>query len=186
MSVSHMLQAAPQDGVPTLSRPGPPSLAPLIAQACKESGFPQRLDGRNAGTAAFTVSTLCLWWKSRHITLLKVTRSNKCATLEADGLELKFDEESSLLLAKSVVQNADATARKLPASLQLERLCVFLTKNIKEPLVFFFGTEWIPEPLAEVRSPRVTITMMGREPNPLFRDLIIRRRNTLLHSKVPT
>lgn len=94
-----------------------------------------------------------------------MTVLNKCATLTAPGLELKFNGHSSLLLAR-FTGGGDKTTRNLPKNLALKVTCEFLRLWVNGPLFFFWGENYEPPPLAEIRSTlfQVDIIMQGREP----------------------
>lgn len=165
---NNMYNEAPRN-TPTLPQQSCQVSHPTIGQL---SPVPVPLDGRNWGVQIATVHYLHQFWQGR-VELLEVTVSKKCVTLTAPGLELRFKERSSLLLAQYIVHR-DKTTRNLPRSLALGDVCGFLEIQVKESFFFFWGENYEPPPLAEIRSThlQVDIIMQGREPTAVLPEFV--------------
>jgi hypothetical protein len=148
MSLYNVLEACPNPS---------PNTAPLhnkaIVSEPAESEYPPRPDGRNAGF--IPLHHLALRKLLGHLGPLEIRTYKKCCTLATNEVQLIFNEESTLSLAKWV-NSPDATDRNLPRSLGMERLLQYLTealKQLKDPLRIYYGRNFDPLPLAEIKSP---------------------------------
>ena len=89
--------------------------------------------------------------QGRNLKLMS-SHSNNCTTMKLKWLEFRFRNDTRLSLAKRAF-GLEATVENLTAGLDLDQIVGYLKLNLIHPIVFNYGYNWDPKPLANVEAP---------------------------------